>query len=96
MTSWIQYFYTPGIGRVGTFEAVFVGEVENDENSICLFEIVFGEGEELFLPGGIPNAHRNLMIIHLDNFLVEVQSECRGVEMAKGFYNMLGEYLPPR
>lgn len=70
-------------GRL-TVEAGLVGEVEDDEHAISLFEVVLGEGEELLLACGVPDADGDLVAIELYDFFVEADSEGGGVELREG------------
>lgn len=43
LTSWIQNFDTSAYNLMNTFEAVFISQIEDYENSISLVEVVLGD-----------------------------------------------------
>lgn len=43
LTSWIQNFDTSAYNLMNTFEAVFISQIEDYENSISFVEVVLGD-----------------------------------------------------
>ena len=82
-TSWIQYFYIPAFFTLGTLEAVLVGQVEYNQDSVRFLEIVFRQWKEFFLARSVPNAKRDLIIIQSNNLLLQTEPQRRSIKMAE-------------
>lgn len=80
---------------VDAFEAAAVGDIENDEDSVGLLKIVLGEGEELLLAGGVPDADSNFAVVDPHDLLVEVEANGGRVEVAEGVWGRQCGYLGP-
>lgn len=68
----------------GTFEGVFICEVEYHEHSVCFLVVAVGEGEEFLLACGIPDADGDFAAVDPHQLLLEAESQRGGVEMAEG------------
>jgi hypothetical protein len=67
-----------------TFKADLVCQVEDDQDTVCFFEIIFGEAEKLLLACCVPNADCDFLVVDFDNFFFKGESEGGGVELCEG------------
>lgn len=68
----------------GTLKTVLIGKVEDDEDPVCFFEVVFGQGEELLLASRVPNAEGDFVIVKMQDFFLQAEAQSRSVEVTEG------------
>lgn len=54
------------------FEASAIGQVENEDHTVSVFEILLGQRVELFLACGVPNLQFNNAIVDFQGFDFEI------------------------
>lgn len=64
-------------------EAEWVGEIEDQEDTLAAPVVCTGDGSEAFLPGSVPDLELDVFVINLDGLEAEVHSDSRQVVLGE-------------
>jgi hypothetical protein len=62
---------------VDLFEALFVGGIVDENDSVDIFIVDGSDGSEAFLAGSVPHLNFSAAVLHLKHFLPVLNPDCR-------------------
>ena len=77
-----------------TFEASLICEIKYHDDTVCLFEIVFGQWKKFLLTSCVPDTDCDFVIVDDDNFFFQSESQSRRVILIEWGWVMRGLLYP--